>query len=143
MSLISIINTKVMKIKQEIFIYLKNNNTSRKNNYNSNNNLEGFTDYSKIHKNFKMAIILNKLNTQCKNIFQLYKYYRLNKKFKYFSKWKNLYLYQMEQKKIDQSIKEKISKIFEDNVSNINKEIKNKEKIIEVIKKKKIIYPKL
>ena len=121
-TLFSIIHNKIKKIYREIFPYIFSKSA------------KGYIDYEKSKLNLKKAIILHKIKSSCLNLYEIYKYYRLRKKMKFFQKWKNSTLLKRDLEKLEKSINDKYSKLYDVKTNNINKEIKNKQKAIEDLK---------
>ena len=128
-SLFSIIHRRIKKTYREIFPFLFSK-TNR-----------GYIDYEKSKLNLKRAIILHKIKSSCLNLFEIYKYFRLRKKMKFFQKWKNILNLKKEFEKIEKSINDKYNKLYETKTNNINKEIKIKQKAIDDLKEnEKVLY---
>jgi len=123
--LISIFQNKLHKIKRQFFIILKNNTNLKK---------PIFYDYDKISQNLKMSIVLHKINQSSMNLIQIYKAFRLRKKLNNFLFWKEKISFDKNKKKIENDVKEKYIKLYENNISDTIKSIKKKEKNIDELK---------
>ena len=128
-SLFSIIHNKIKKIYRDIFPYIFSKSTN------------GYIDYEKSKLNLKKAIILHKIKSSCLNIYEIYKYFRLRKKMKFFQKWRNNVNLKKDLEKLEKNINDKYNKLYESKISNINKEMKSKQKAIEELKEnEKMLY---
>ena len=125
-NLFLIIQKKLYIIKHQFFIFLKNNP-------NSNKSIP-FPDYDKISQNLKMSIVMHKIQNSCQNLMQIYKEYRIKKKMKQFLIWQQKINIEKNNKKIENDIKEKYNKLYENNISDTVNSIKKKEKNIEDLK---------
>ena len=77
---------------------------------------------------------MHKIKSSCLNLYEIYKYFRLRKKMKFFQKWKNSVNLKKDLEKLEKNINDKYNKLYEAKTTNINKEIKNKQKSIEELK---------
>ena len=128
-SLISIIHNKIKKIYRDIFPYIFSKSTG------------GYVDYEKSKSNLKKAIVLHKIKSSCLNMYEIYKYNRLRKKMKFFQKWKGASDLKKSYEKLEKSINEKYNKSYDTKTSNLNKEIKNKQRTIDELKEnEKILH---
>ena len=125
-NLFLIIQKKLYIIKHQFFIFLKNNPNSNKS--------ISFPDYDKISQNLKMSIVMHKIQNSCQNLMQIYKEYRIKKKMKQFLIWQQKINIEKNNKKIENDIKEKYNKLYENNISDTVNSIKKKEKNIEDLK---------
>ena len=125
-NLFIIIEKKLYVIKHQFFIFLKNNPNSNKS--------ISFPDYDKISQNLKMSIVMHKIQNSCQNLIQIYKEYRIKKKMKQFLIWQQKINIEKNNKKIENDIKEKYNKLYENNISDTVNSIKKKEKNIEDLK---------
>ena len=96
----------------------------------------GYIDYEKSKLNLKKAIILHKIKSSCLNLFEIYKYFRIKKKMKFFQKWKNTTNLKKDHEKLEKNINDKYNKLYESKTNSINKEIKSKQKDIDELKEK-------
>ena len=125
-NLFLIIQKKLYIIKHQFFIFLKNNPNSNKS--------ISFPDYDKISQNLKMSIVMHKIQNSCQNLMQIYKEYSIKKKMKQFLIWQQKINIEKNNKKIENDIKEKYNKLYENNISDTVNSIKKKEKNIEDLK---------
>ena len=100
-SLFSIIHNKIKKIYRDIFPYIFSKSTN------------GYIDYEKSKLNLKKAIILHKIKSSCLNIYEIYKYFRLRKKMKFFQKLKNNINLKKDLEKLEKNINDKYNKLYE------------------------------
>ena len=122
----SILRNKIQKTKHKFFIFLKNNQ-------NSNKKLS-YLEREKIKKNLKSSIVVHKIQNNCLNLLYIYKEFRNKKKMKQFLIWHNKINIEKNTKKIENSIKDKYYKLYENSVSDIINSIKKKEKNIDELK---------
>ena len=122
----TILRNKMQKTKHKFFIFLKNNQNSNKK--------ISYLDREKIKKNLKSSIVVHKIQNNCLNLLYLYKEIRNKKKMKQFLIWHNKINVEKNTKKIENSIKDKYYKLYENSVSDIINSIKKKEKSIEDLK---------
>jgi len=122
----SMIRNKIQKTKHKFFIFLKNNKSSNK--------TISYLDKDKIKRNLKSSIVLHKIQNNCLNLMYIYKEFRNKKKMKQFLIWHDKINVEKNAKKIENSIKDKYNKLYENNATDIINNIKNKEKRIEELK---------
>ena len=125
-SLFSIIKNKIKESHQEIFVKLQLFSKYKSNSF--------ITDYKISKINLKKILILSKINSACNNIFQIYKLFQQKKKQKYFERWKNTALMDKMAETLEKKISEKINKIYESKINNLNKELKTKQQNLEELK---------
>ena len=121
--MVSIINSKIRKKKQELFVFFANNSCN-----------DGFINFEKTNNTLKMAIVLHKLRTNCQNLFDIYNFFRFCNKNKCFQKWKENLNFQKQMTNVDNNIKLKYSQIYDEKIKVINKEINNSQKSIDDLK---------
>ena len=127
-SLFTLINNKITKSKQEMFLKLQL--------YSKDDSKYSLADYNTSKINLKKILILSKINIACNNVFQIYKSFILKKKQKYFQRWKNETIKNKISENLKQKISEKINKIYEPKINDLNKELKTKQKNLEELKEK-------
>lgn len=120
------IRNKIKKTKYRFFIFLKNNKNSNK--------AISYLDKEKIKRNLKSSIVIHKIQNNCLNLLYIYKKFRNKKKMKQFLIWHSKINVEKNLKKIENSIKDKYNKLYENNVTDIINNIKNKEKSFEELK---------
>ena len=91
-------------------------------------------DYKNSKLNLTKAILLFKIKTVCQNLVEIYKYFRLRKKMKFFEKWRRATNFSNFFKKLENNVNEKCRKLYEPKINSLTIEIKNKQKIIEDLK---------
>lgn len=97
------------------------------------------TDYKISKLNLKKILILSKIQSGCTYIYEYYKLYRQKKKQKYFQHWKNISLMNKLEENLEKNIEEKVNKSYEQRLTNLNKELKMKQKSLEELKEKEKI----
>ena len=120
------INNKLKNSKQDIFLKLQIFSKD-KSNY-------SLIDYKTSKINLRKILILSKINFACNNIFQIYKTFILKKKQKYFQRWKNEIITNQISENLKLKISEKINKIYDSKINELNKELKTKQKNLEDLK---------
>ena len=120
------INNKIKNSKQDIFLKLQIFSKD-KSNY-------SLIDYKTSKINLRKILILSKINFACNNIFQIYKTFILKKKQKYFQRWKNEIITNQISENLKLKISEKINKIYDSKINELNKELKTKQKNLEDLK---------
>ena len=125
-SLFSLLNNKLKNSKQDIFLKLQIFSKD-KSNY-------SLIDYKTSKMNLRKILILSKINFACNNIFQIYKTFILKKKQKYFQRWKNEIITNQISENLKLKISEKINKIYDSKINELNKELKTKQKNLEDLK---------
>ncbi len=120
------INNKLKNSKQDIFLKLQIFSKD-KSNY-------SLIDYKTSKINLRKILILSKINFACNNIFQIYKSFILKKKQKYFQRWKNEIITNQISDNLKLKISEKINKIYDSKINDLNKELKTKQKNLEDLK---------
>ena len=126
-SLISILENKIQKTKIQIFNLIKNYNKTAK------NNIENISSEN-INNKLKMYLVFHNIQKNCNNLIKIYNFFRKKKKSKFFSEWKNKISMEKYNSKIENDIKEKYSKLFKSQISNVQSSIKKNEKAIEDLK---------
>ena len=126
-SLISILENKIQKTKIQMFNLIKNYNKTAKNNI-ANISSEN------INNKLKMYLVFHNIQKNCNNLIKIYNFFRKKKKSKFFSEWKNKISMEKYNSKIENDIKEKYSKLFKSQISNVQSSIKKNEKAIEDLK---------
>ena len=120
------LNNKLKNSKQDIFLKLQIFSKD-KSNY-------SLIDYKTSKINLRKILILSKINFACNNIFQIYKSFILKKKQKYFQRWKNEIITNQISENLKLKISEKINKIYDSKINELNKELKTKQKNLEDLK---------
>ena len=126
-SLISILENKIQKTTIQIFNLIKNYNKTAK------NNIENISSEN-INNKLKMYLVFHNIQKNCNNLIKIYNFFRKKKKSKFFSEWKNKISMEKYNSKIENDIKEKYSKLFKSQISNVQSSIKKNEKAIEDLK---------
>lgn len=126
-SLISILENKIQKTKIQIFNLIKNYNKTAK------NNIVNISSEN-INNKLKMYLVFHNIQKNCNNLIKIYNFFRKKKKSKFFSEWKNKISMEKYNSKIENDIKEKYSKLFKSQISNVQSSIKKNEKAIEDLK---------
>ena len=126
-SLISILENKIQKTKIQIFNLIKNYNKTAK------NNIVNISSEN-INNKLKMYLVFHNIQKNCNNLIKIYNFFRKKKKSKFFSEWKNEISMEKYNSKIENDIKEKYSKSFKSQISNVQSSIKKNEKAIEDLK---------
>ena len=126
-SLISILEKKIQKTKIQIFNLIKNYNKTAK------NNIVNISSEN-INNKLKMYLVFHNIQKNCNNLIKIYNFFRKKKKSKFFSEWKNKISMEKYNSKIENDIKEKYSKLFKSQISNVQSSIKKNEKAIEDLK---------
>ena len=118
------------KLHQEIFtdLYLYSKNKSQYSYYT--------TDYKISKLNLKTILILSKIHSGCTSIYEHYKLFKQKKKQKYFQYWKNISSMNKLNEELEKNITEKVNKSYEQRITNLNKELKTKQKALEELKEK-------
>ena len=122
----SILRNKIKKTMHKFLIFLKNNKNPNKK--------ISYLDREKIKKNLKSSIVVHKIQNNCLNLLYIYKEFRNKKKMKQFLIWQGKINEEKNTKIIENSIKDKYNKLYENSATDIINSIKKKEKNIEELK---------